>query len=68
MILKNLIQQEEHILNLQLLEQGNSEKDMSEEITARKKMFSKIEIGHVITIKQEVIIVENRFLGVLQGI
>ena len=56
------------ILSLQLLEQENSEKDMFEEITARIKMFSKIEIGHVITIKQEVNIVENRFLGFLQGI
>jgi hypothetical protein len=53
-ILKNLIQQVEHISSLQLLEQGNSEKDMSEEITARIKMFSKIEIDLGITIKQEV--------------
>ena len=68
MILKNLIQQEEHISNLQLLEQGNSGKDMFEEITARIKMFSKIEIDRDITIKQEENIVENRFLGFLQGI
>lgn len=54
------------ILNLQLLEQENSEKDMFEEITARIKMFSKIEIDHVITIKQEVNIGENRYGGCLQ--
>lgn len=58
----------EHISNLQLHERGNSEKDMSVEISALIKMFSKIEIDHVITIKQEVNIVENRFLGCLQSI
>ena len=66
MILKNLIQQVVRILNLQLLEQENSEKDMFEEITARIKMFSKIEIDHDITIKQEVNIGENRYGGCLQ--
>lgn len=54
------------ILSLQLLEQENSEKDMFEEITARIKMFSKIEIDHDITIKQEVNIGENRYGGCLQ--
>ena len=54
------------ILNLQLLEQENSEKDMFEEITARIKMFSKIEIDHDITIKKEVNIGENRYGGCLQ--
>lgn len=66
MILKNLIQQVGRILSLQLLEQENSEKDMFEEITARIKMFSKIEIDHDITIKQEVNIGENRYGGCLQ--
>jgi hypothetical protein len=65
-ILKNLIQQVGRILSLQLLEQENSEKDMFEEITARIKMFSKIEIDHDITIKQEVNIGENRYGGCLQ--
>ncbi len=54
------------ILNLQLLEQENSEKDMFEDITARIKMFSKIEKYHFITIKQEVNIGENRYGGCLQ--
>ena len=66
MILKNLIQQVGRILSLQLLEQENSEKDMFEEITARIKMISKIEIDHDITIKQEVNIGENRYGGCLQ--